>query len=63
MAGTPPDYLHRVTGIYENRSQAEDVLEQLVRYGFTRDRLEIIDGGVRAEQKPGTKPDSDEVRN
>ncbi len=62
MAKTPT-YLHRVTGIYENRQQAEGVFEQLVRYGFRRDQLEIIDGGVHAEQKPGIKPDSDEVRN
>lgn len=56
------EYLHRVTGIYQRKTDAEAVLEQLIRYGFKSEQLEIFVAN-NAKTRSEAAPDSDEVRN
>lgn len=53
-------YLHRISGIYVGRAEAERVFDQLLQAGFGRGQLELVN---KPRPTKETAPDSDEVRN
>ncbi len=52
-------YLHRIYGIYSNKNEAEQVLEQLLQCDFKQEQLTLINKQSKSQE---IAPDSDEVR-